>query len=398
VPFRDGVAFPSDQGLHIFDRTSKNHTLISAVGDMHNSIALSALISPSKDGKTVNIVANMWDWGPTVSFDGGASWLADWPNASTMPASGEGGGGVAMGASPYQIMFHHSDYWASADGGENFFHGTFEGIPSGAFDYVRTAGGSRTEPSGVYLTLCTKAGDGVQSNNERPSRSSGRSPDRDEDEDEDHEIKNPVAWMAVSDDFGMNFTYHKMPAEVQASDLIIDPTSATSLYALAPPTSTQPNGCLSHSSTLGKEWSSCSKALNCTAANACNQLIIKDSKTMFMLRKNDVPLKTIDSGSTWSPLDNTPAKLTQFQTPDAAHPLGALSWSGKTLVVSGVDQSAIGRQERSSAVFKSTDDGESWTDETGDIITVSMGHGCWYEKDYYLVTGGEGIIVRRNFE
>jgi len=53
---------------------------------------------------------------------------------------------------------------------------------------------------------------------------------------------------------------------------------------------------------------------------------------------------------------------------------------------------------QSSAVFKSTDDGASWTDETGDIITVSMGHGCWYEKDYYLVTSGEGIIVRRNFE
>jgi hypothetical protein len=61
--------------------------------------------------------------------------------------------------------------------------------------------------------------------------------------------------------------------------------SATSLYALAPPTSTQPNGCLSHSTTLGKEWSPCNKALNCTAANACNQLIIKDPKTMFMMRK-----------------------------------------------------------------------------------------------------------------
>ena len=223
VPFRDGVAFPSDQGLHIFDRTSKNHTLTSAVGDMHNSIALSALISPSKDGKTVNIVANMWDWSPTVSFDGGASWLADWPNASTMPASGEGGGGVAMGASPYQIMFHDSSYWATADGGENFFHGTFEGIPSGAFDYVRTAG-SRTEPSGVYFALCTKAGDGVQQINNDRDEDEGENPYNDEGEDEDHEMENPVVWMAVSDDFGLNFTYYKMPAEVQASDLIVDPT------------------------------------------------------------------------------------------------------------------------------------------------------------------------------
>lgn len=237
MPFRDGVAFPSDQGLHIFDRSSKNYTLTSAVGDMHNSIALSAIISPSKDGKTVNIVANMWDWSPTVSFDGGASWQAAWPNASTMPAAGEGGGGLGMGASPYQIMFHRSDYWASADGGENFFHGTFEGVPSGAFDYIRTAG-SRTEPSGVYVALMhapaayvynngsggstgrrpsgKKAGDSVQSNDEDEGEG--------EDEDKDHEMENPVVWMAISDDFGKNFTYHKMPAEVQASDLIIDPT------------------------------------------------------------------------------------------------------------------------------------------------------------------------------
>ena len=242
VPFRDGVAFPSDQGLHIFDRSSKNYTLTSAVGDMHNSIALSAIISPSKDGKTVNIVANMWDWGPTVSFDGGASWQAAWPNASTMPAAGEGGGGLGMGTSPHQIMFHRSDYWASADGGENFFHGTFEGVPSGAFDYIRTAG-SRTEPSGVYFAL-THAPAGYMCNNSSDG-TTGRQPsgkkaddgvhdeeedeeeeeeDEEENEDEDHEMENPVVWMAISDDFGKNFTYLKMPAEVQASDVIVDPT------------------------------------------------------------------------------------------------------------------------------------------------------------------------------
>ena len=49
-------------------------------------------------------------------------------------------------------------------------------------------------------------------------------------------------------------------------------------------------------------------------------------------------------------------------------------------------------------VYKSTDDGETWTDETGDIITVSPGQGVWYEKDFYFVTAGEGITVKRNFE
>ena len=41
-------------------------------------------------------------------------------------------------------------------------------------------------------------------------------------------------------------------------------------------------GCLSHSTTLGKDWSPCS---NATGLNGTlSQLIIKDSKTMFMLR------------------------------------------------------------------------------------------------------------------
>lgn len=57
----DGIAFPSDQGLHILDRSSKNYTLISAIGDLHNTMSLSALISPSKDGKSRNIVSNIWD-------------------------------------------------------------------------------------------------------------------------------------------------------------------------------------------------------------------------------------------------------------------------------------------------------------------------------------------------
>ena len=49
---RAGIAFPSDQGLHIVDHDSTNHTLTSAVGDLHNAISLSAIISPSADGKS----------------------------------------------------------------------------------------------------------------------------------------------------------------------------------------------------------------------------------------------------------------------------------------------------------------------------------------------------------
>ena len=57
----DGIAFPSDQGLHIVNRSS--YDLISAVGDLHNAMSLSALIAPSKTTPgSRNIVSNIWDW------------------------------------------------------------------------------------------------------------------------------------------------------------------------------------------------------------------------------------------------------------------------------------------------------------------------------------------------
>ena len=42
--------------------------------------------------------------------------------------------------------------------------------------------------------------------------------------------------------------------------------------------------------------------------------------------------------------------------------------------------------------------GNTWTDETGDLVTISPGSGVWYEKDFYFVTRGEGICVKRDFE
>ena len=50
-----------------------------------------------------------------------------------------------------------------------------------------------------------------------------------------------------------------------------------------------------------------------------------------------------------------------------------------------------------SALWKSTDDGESFTDETADLVTISPGPAVFYEKDLYWVTHGEGIVVKRGF-
>ena len=60
--------------------------------------------------------------------------------------------------------------------------------------------------------------------------------------------------------------------------------------------------------------------------------------------------------------------------------------------------SAIGRGARGTSVWKSSDDGDTWSDETGDVVTNSPGPGVWYDRDFYFVTRGEGVLVKRNFE
>lgn len=67
-------------------------------------------------------------------------------------------------------------------------------------------------------------------------------------------------------------------------------------------------------------------------------------------------------------------------------------------MLSGFDGSAVGRGARGTSVWKSADDGESFTDETGDVITNSPGPGMWFESDFYFVTRGEGVMVKRGFE
>jgi photosystem II stability/assembly factor-like uncharacterized protein len=150
----DQIAFPSDQGLHIVDMKEKtNYQLISAVGDMHNAMALSALISPGDSGKKEDrkIVVNMWDWNVVASWDDGKTW-PNWKDGEKAPdGCGEGGGGQGMGASGHVVMFHRNNWWASEDGGHNFQQGTLPGS-AGGFDYVRKAG-SRSAPAGTCFSL-----------------------------------------------------------------------------------------------------------------------------------------------------------------------------------------------------------------------------------------------------
>ena len=195
-----------------------------------------------------------------------------------------------------------------------------------------------------------------------------------------------IKYLMTSDSYGSNWTWTPFPANLQAGALAIDPTKPNSLYAMT-------GNCLAHSSDNGKTFSSCSTATGLTGS--FSKLLIKDSTTMFMLRGGAVPLRTKDSGASWQELSSL-SKTPLFQY--GATMDGSLSWSGNTFVLSGNDGGAIARKQYGTFVWKSTDDGDNWTDETGDLVTISPGAGVWYENDFYFVTRGEGLTVKRNFE
>jgi len=418
-----GIAFPSDQGLHIVNGTNLN--LTSAVGDMANAMILSALIAPNKDGSR-NLICNIWDWDVVSSWDDGATWQG-WNSSEHSPGQcGEGGGGQAMGASGKMLMFHRNHWWYSADGGHNFKIGNLPG-GSGSFDYIRQPG-SRTEPVGTVLAIMD-----APSGSDLKTHAMGMGPERDHDDDDDdddddgknynpaeddegdepddpkEEIKkemdpwlkripdyNPglmaestggnIKYLMTSEDYGNNWTWTPFPAWLQAGGIFVDPTTSSSVFAVT-------GNCLAHSTDNGKTWSSCSTASGLTGA--FSKLLIKDSTTMFMLRSGAVPLRTQDSGASWhelSALSKTP--LFQY----GATMDGSLSWSGETFVLSGNDGGAVQRKQYGTFVWKSTTDGDTWSDETGDLVTISPGAGVWYDKDFYFVTRGEGLTVKRGFE
>ena len=70
------------------------------------------------------------------------------------------------------------------------------------------------------------------------------------------------------------------------------------------------------------------------------------------------------------------------------------SWSGKTLVYHGAGGGQTASHPHAGYVWTSTDDGDTWVDETADIVTMSMGAGQFFEGTFYLNTGGQGILSK----
>ena len=403
----DQVALPSDQGLHIVNGTSTN--LTSAVGDLRNTMALSAIISPSatKPGSR-SLVVNLWDWDVGASWDDGATW-AGWNKNETSPGwCGEGGGGQGMGTSGKTIMFHHSSWGFSEDGGQNWIRGNLPG-GAGAFAYLRKYA-SRAEPEGTCFALLSAPANGYASDGGARARTgdsdsggddTGRNyrPEMGDDDDDDDEKRwtsiDPLHVHAGADEAGGR--QPRLPDGVARlwQDVELDADARRPAGG---------RGCRTHNeyalcahrrllarSTKGTSWSACINGTGLTGS--FSQLLVKDSEVMFMLRNGAVPLRTKDGGKTWHELRSA-APLFKY----GATLGGSLSWSGRTLVLHGADLSAIGRNEYSTVVWKSSNDGKDWVDETGDLVTISPGPGVWYERDFYFVTRGEGVTVKRNFE
>ena len=145
-----------------------------------------------------------------------------------------------------------------------------------------------------------------------------------------------------------------------------DPTNQT-LYGVV-------SNCISRSYDQAVTWDGCWKAPGLTGS--FKSVVIKDSKTMLVLRNGDVPLRTRDGGASWQRV----ASLENI-----ARTLGgaAYSWSGKTLAVSG----NVGQL----FVWVSRDDGDTWVDETGDYTSMSGGIAQWYDNTLYICSLGQGI-------
>ena len=62
------------------------------------------------------------------------------------------------------------------------------------------------------------------------------------------------------------------------------------------------------------------------------------------------------------------------------------SWSGKTLALSTI----VGR----SLIWVSTDDGDTWVDESGDYTALSGGIAQWYDNKLFLSSMGQGIVAK----
>jgi len=171
--------------------------------------------------------------------------------------------------------------------------------------------------------------------------------------------------------FGANWTWIELPDFLQGLGTYrADPTNDTVLYGIA-------TNCIARSYDEAETWEYCWDAPG--LEGSFKDLVIKDSQTMLVMRNGDVPLRTRDGGATWE-------RLGSLANIARCSPGAAYSWSGKTLAVSCV----FGR----TLVWVSTDDGDSWVDESADYTALSGGIDQWYDNTLYISSLGQGISAK----
>ena len=185
-----------------------------------------------------------------------------------------------------------------------------------------------------------------------------------------HSTGNPQ-YVLKSMNFGANWTWIMLPQFLQGlHEFSVDPTNATTLYGIT-------GNCIGRSYDQAVTWEYCWQAQGLTGS--FKSLLIKDSKTMIMVRNGDVPLRTRDGGVTWKRLGSL-ANLARYG-------LGAAySWSGKTLAISTVRGRTL--------VWVSRDDGDTWVDESGDYTALNGGIAQWYDNTLYISSMGQGISAK----
>ena len=350
-----------------------------------------------------------------------------YPTGGSPSRFGEGGAAHSLGDSNHVIMLHYNNIYTSRDGGQNLSwfqncseltpkgtcKGQVSGLPEGACAHESNLAwtcmpGSRTKPAGTVYTIMTirnMSDDGAANAAAESEESENADSDVDGEKRLSYtnfgelrdETRNgdgpPLQYLLKSLDFGYTWEWTVLPPQLQGGGkpgtVATDPTDASVLYVVT-------LHCVAVSRDAGVTFSECISAINEPEGpkSLTTSLHIKDSRTMILLRQNAAPLRSQDGGKTFAPLLKFPNNVT---SPNYSRK-GEYSWSGETLVVYGRDPTAPARDQFPTYVLATTDDGETWVDWVDDLITMSPSSAVWYDKDFYLSSAGEGIMLKRGAE
>jgi hypothetical protein len=353
----------TDQGMFLWSGGDE----VQSVGG--TGLGLTIAIGPAIANGSNNVITTMWDRGPTASWDGGKTWPAtawygsQWwhqPGAAGAPTDvGEGGYAKTLGNGGMHVFIYQArkpgQYWHSSDGGLNFNANGLTFPNSGSvdvsyspFDYAR---GSDSQPTGRAYIIVDAA-------------------------------------ILQSDDFGATWSRSSFPSPPVDTprSIAVDPTNPSNVWIV---------GANGISRWDGNSWSARSSP---GSKQDYRELHISptDSSKMLLIVNGATPMRTTDSGASWSGVTDSDVNAATTACNWPCKTVGAYSFSGKTIAVSmGVTTPA----HTAVHVFKSQDDGASWTDQAGgNLLTVQINSVSWNGGDLILGTSGQGIVKGVGFD